>query len=75
MYVIFVAPKANGVTTPETTDATDISEEDHGVVGWAVAEPVRVTVDANPQALKVPEIVGSAFTVKVAFTLHPLLSL
>jgi len=51
--------------------ATAVLDDVHGVVASAVAEPVKVEVSPT-QALKVPLIVGNAFTVKVAVMIQPL---
>ena len=48
----------------DETVATDVFEEDHGVVKCAVAEPVRLVV-ANGHKVNVPVIVGKALIVTV----------
>ena len=54
------------------TVAIPVLEDTHGVLVAAVADPVNC--EALPiHALRVPVIVGSAFTVKVAVCWHPLL--
>jgi hypothetical protein len=70
-----VVPPETPVTTPVLdTVAIAVDEEVQGVVGCAVPEPVRVDVELIV-VLKVPDIVGSAFTVKVAVCEQPLLFL
>ena len=59
-------PAPTPVTTPVLEIvATAVFEEAQGVVASAVAEPVSVEV-APTHALRVPLIVGNAFTVNVA---------
>lgn len=66
-----VVPVDTDVTTPVLEMvATAVFDEAQGVVASAVAEPV--SVDVPPiQVLSVPEMVGSAFTVKVAVFVQP----
>jgi hypothetical protein len=54
---------------------TPVAEEVQGVVASGVPEPVSVTELPPTQALNVPDIVGNAFTVKVAVCVQPLLFL
>lgn len=66
-----VVPADTAVTTPVLEIvATAVFEEVQGVVASAVAEPVSAEV-LPIQALSVPEIVGRAFTVKVAICVQP----
>ena len=66
-----VVPTATVVTTPALEIvATPVFDEVQGVVASGVAEPLSVAV-LPIQALSVPEIVGSAFTVKVAVISQP----
>ena len=68
-----VVPAVRAVTTPVLdTVAIAVLDEVHGVVGWAVADPVKVEVDPA-QAVIVPLIVGNALTVKVPVTIQPLM--
>ena len=64
--MIITVPALIPVTTPVLEIvAMAVLDDAHGAVACAVADPVNV--EENPtQALKVPEIVGSAFTVNVA---------
>ena len=65
-------PALRPVTTPVLDIvATAVLDDVHGVVASAVAEPVSVEV-LPIQVLSVPEIVGRAFTVKVALMVQPL---
>jgi len=67
-----VVPALTPVTTPALVIvATAVLDEVHGVVGCAVAEPVRVEV-LPIQVFKVPLMVGNALTVKVAVIAQPL---
>lgn len=64
-------PALTPVTTPVLdTVATALLDEVQGVVASAVAEPVSVEV-LPTQALSVPLMMGSAFTVKVALMVQP----
>jgi hypothetical protein len=71
LYVIVAEPAATPVTNPDDdTVAIEVFEEVHGLEAAGVPEPVSCVV-ALTHALKVPLIVGEAFTVTVAFALHP----
>ena len=64
--MITLVPAATPVTTPALLMvATEGVAETQGVVASAVAEPVNGVVEPI-QTLKLPVIVGSAFTVIVA---------
>lgn len=70
-----LVPALTPLTTPVLlTVATAVLEDVQGVVGCAVAEPIKVD-DCPTQALKVPLIVGKGFTVKLAVWVQPLLFL
>jgi hypothetical protein len=65
LYVIKLVPAETPVTTPELfTVATPVEADIQGVVASAVAEPLNAVV-APTQTLKVPVIVGKAFTVLI----------
>ena len=53
--------------------ATPVLDDVQGLTAAGVPDPVNVVVNPTHTA-KVPVIVGAAFTVTVAVTLHPLLS-
>jgi hypothetical protein len=73
VYVITLVPPATPVTTPVLlTVATPGVPDTHGLVAAAVPEPVKGVVEPT-QTVKVPDIVGAAFTVTVAVALQPLL--
>ena len=68
-----VVPAESAVTTPVLDIvATAVLDEVHGVVGCAVADPVKVSV-APTHALMIPVIVGNGLTVKIPVTIQPLL--
>ena len=71
--MITLVPAATPVTKPVAdTVATAGVADTHGVTAAAVPEPVNCVV-APTHAVKVPVIVGSAFTVTVAVIIQPLL--
>ena len=64
--MIVAVPALTPVTTPVAfTVATVVSEETHGVVVAAAADPDKAVVEPT-QTFKFPVIVGNAFTVIVA---------
>ena len=68
-----LVPTATPVTTPAlVTVATAGVAETHGFTMAGVPEPVNVEVEPT-QTFRLPVMVGNAFTVTVAVTLHPLL--
>lgn len=68
-----VVPTNFAVTNPELSILAMVGLEDvHGVVGDAVPSPVICEVDPM-QALKVPDTIGNASTVKVTSFLQPAL--
>ena len=68
-------PPATPVTKPVVlTVATVVVAELHGVVAFAVAEPVNCVVEPA-QTDNVPVIVGKGFTVTVAVIVQPFTSL
>ena len=68
-----LVPAATPVTSPVLlTVATVVVAEVHGVVAFAVPDPVSWVVEPA-QTFKVPVIVGKAFTVTVAVWMQPLL--
>ena len=68
-----VVPGLTAVTTPVAdTVATVVFDEVQGVVASGVPEPVRVMVLLS-QTVAGPVMVGSALTVMVVVTEHPLL--
>ena len=67
-----VVPVATGVITPVLEIvATAVLDEVQGVVASAVPEPVSVGPASPIQILRVPLIVGRAFTVNVVVLLQP----
>ena len=73
VYVITLVPAATPVTTPVLlTIATAGVADTHGLTAAGVPDPVNVVVEPT-HTLRVPVIVGLAFTVTVAVILHPLL--
>ena len=67
-----VVPALKALTTPVLDIvATAVLDDVQGVVASAVAEPVSVDV-CPTQATSVPDIVGNAFTVKVAIMIQAL---
>ena len=68
---MFVVPTVKLVTKPVAEIvATAVLEETHGVVAFAVIDPVNCEV-ANKQTESVPVIVGFGFTVNVAVIEQP----
>ena len=64
-------PKVIAVTNPvEDIVAIEVLEDVHGVVAFAVTDPVNCEVPPT-QEDKIPAIVGIGFTVKVAVIIHP----
>ena len=71
--MITLVPAATAVTKPVLlTVAIPVEAETQGFDAAGVPDPVNCVVDPA-QTLKVPPIVGRAFTVTVAVMLHPLL--
>ena len=74
--MIVLVPALTILTTPvPDIVTTPVAEDVQGVVASGVPEPVKVTELPPTHALKVPDIVGNAFTVKVAVLVQPLLVL
>jgi hypothetical protein len=68
-----LVPAETPVTRPVLlTVATRGDADTHGLIAAGVPEPVSCVVDPK-QTLRVPVIVGKAFTVTVAVVLQPLL--
>jgi hypothetical protein len=69
-----LVPAEIPVTSPVLlTVATRDDADTHGLTAAGVPEPVSCVVEPT-QTLRVPVIVGTAFTVTVAVVLQPLLS-
>src|SRR6185436_9993955 len=67
-------PADTPVTTPPfVMVATPVLDDVHGLTAAGVPDPVNVVVNPT-HTVSVPVIAGAGFTVTVAVTLHPLLS-
>ena len=71
VYVITLEPADTPVTNPVLlTVATPGVPDTHGFEAAGVPDPVSCVVELS-HTVKIPVIVGNAFTVTVAVLLHP----